>query len=146
MIEGFWGCLCDEQHYSLQESSPISSYFTITWALTWPFHFMSFFHCGLVKQAVGLQQQHHHHHQIFTNQSRYAIGFEFQSRYLFELRDCLVENWDRKKGKQSNECLETPVNPRFSPCFQKKIFFLNLIFFYILDRFDALISKIIFKK
>jgi len=30
--------------------------------------------------------------------------------------------------------------------FKKKIFFLNLIFFYILDRFDALISKITFKK
>jgi len=30
--------------------------------------------------------------------------------------------------------------------FKKKYFFLNLIFFYILDRFDALISKIIFKK
>jgi hypothetical protein len=45
--------------------------------------------------------------------------------------------------KRLKERLETRVNP----CFQKNqfLFLLKIIFLYVLDRFDALISKIIFK-
>jgi len=45
--------------------------------------------------------------------------------------------------KRLKERLETRVNP----CFQKNqfLFLLKIIFLYVLDRFDTLISKIIFK-